>query len=183
MEQSITSDDLEGRRMVAIAMLRRGADRHKIIDRTGFTSKELFEIEQEYYDDRDMLDERAQTIKQLDRLDAILDMAWTQVAAYGLANEHGDFGANLNAFTNVIREISDLAGLKKQRVETEIRIIEEQQINIIVSYVSMVLDEFVTKITPYLTKNGQKQLEAHRRDWYAEAVDTQAQVLESTLSL
>lgn len=188
MEQSLTSldeqdSDIEGRKLVALNMLKRGADREKIIDRTGFTSRELFVIEQTYYDNRDTLDERAQTIKQLDRLDTLLDMAFDQVAMFGLGNEKGDFGANLNAFTTIIREISELAGLKKKRVETEVRVIEEQQINVIVSYVTQVLDEFVVKITPLLTKSGKKQLEEHKTEWYAESVDKPARVLDGSVEL
>lgn len=187
MEQSLLlSDqdpDLVGRRNVALAMLKRGSDRDKIIDRTGFTSSELFIIEQSYYDSRDVLDERAQTIKQMDRLDTILDMAFDQVATYGLTNDKGDFGANLSAFVTIIKEISDLAGLKKKRVETEVRVIEDTQINIVTSYVAQVLDTYTEKLLPYLTSQGLQLLEEQKSTLYAESVDRPSKLLEGTVSM
>ena len=46
----LTSDDpgVKGRRDAALSLLKRGADRNKIIEATGFTSDELFIIEQAY---------------------------------------------------------------------------------------------------------------------------------------
>lgn len=187
MEQSLLlSDqdpDIVGRRAVALTLLKRGTDREKIIERTGFTSSELFVIEQTYYDSRDVLDQRAQTIKQMDRLDALLDMAFDQVSKYGLMNEKGDFGANLTSFVTIIREISDLAGLKKQRVETEVRIIEEAQINIISSYVAQVLDAYTDKVLQYMTVEGRKLLDEKRSVLYAESVEQPSKLLEGTVSM
>ena len=56
----LTSDDpeLKGKRDIALSLLKRGADRNKIIEATGFTSDELFIIEQAYYDSRQELSPR-----------------------------------------------------------------------------------------------------------------------------
>lgn len=184
MEQSLLlSDDPEivGRREVAVSMLRAGKSAEAVMDKTGFSYSDLAVIEQTYYDGRELLDERAQTIKQMDRLDKLLDIALDQVLAWGVADEKGNFGSNLTAMTGLIREISELAGLKKKRVETEIRVIEEKQADLVVLFVGGVLDDFVTKITPLLTKNGQKQLASHREEWYASSIEGQAKVLDGTV--
>ena len=111
----LTSDDPEvkGRRDAALSLLKRGADRNKIIEATGFTSDELFIIEQAYYDSRQELSPRNMRIKQLDRLDALIDMAYSQIEMFGLADEKGNWGANLQGLLAVLREISEVANLKR----------------------------------------------------------------------
>ncbi len=91
----LTSDDpeLRGKRDMALSLLKRGTERNKIIQATGFTSDELFVIEQSYYDSRQELSPRNMRIKQLDRLDALVDMAYSQIEMFGLADEKGNWGA------------------------------------------------------------------------------------------
>ena len=175
--------DYEGRKQVAIAALKRGTEREKIMERTGLSGAQLFQIEQDYYDSRQVLDDRAQTIKNMDRLESLLDLAWDHVERWGLANEKGDFGANLSAFLSVVREISELAGLKKQKTETTIKVVQEEQINLIVTYVAAVLDEYTDTLKPLLTAKGKKQLEAHRVEWYDAAVSAPTNVLEGTVDI
>ena len=80
----LTSDDpeLRGKRDMALSLLKRGTERNKIIQATGFTSEELFVIEQSYYDSRQELSPRNMRIKQLDRLDALVDMAYSQIEMF-----------------------------------------------------------------------------------------------------
>ena len=107
----LTSDDpgVKGRRDAALSLLKRGADRNKIIEATGFTSDELFVIEQAYYDSRQELSPRNMRIKQLDRLDALVDMAYSQIEMFGLADDKGNWGANIQGLLAVLREISEVA--------------------------------------------------------------------------
>lgn len=181
----LTSDDpeLKGKRDIALSLLKRGADRNKIIEATGFTSEELFVIEQAYYDSRQELSPRNMRIKQLDRLDALVDMAYNQIEMFGLADEKGNWGANLQALLAVLREISEVANLKRETVVHEVRVIEEKQVSVMVSYTNQVLEEFTSLMYPHLAPKAKKMLESNKADWFAQAVSKPAALLEATVEL
>lgn len=181
----LTSDDpeLKGKRDIALSLLKRGANRNKIIEATGFTSDELFVIEQAYYDSRQELSPRNMRIKQLDRLDALVDMAYSQIEMFGLADEKGNWGQNLQAILAVLREISEVANLKRQEVVHEIRVIEEKQVSVMVSYTNQVLEEFTALMYPHLAPKAKKMLEMNKADWFAQAVSKPAALLEATVEM
>jgi hypothetical protein len=181
----LTSDDpeLKGKRDAALSLLKRGADRNKIIQATGFTSEELFVIEQSYYDSRQELSPRNMRIKQLDRLDALVDMAYSQIEMFGLADEKGNWGQNLQAVLAVLREISEVANLKRQTVTHEIRVIEEKQVNIVLSFTNQVLEEYTALMYPHLSAGAKKALEVNKADWFAQAVNKPAALLEATVEV
>jgi len=181
----LTSDDpeLKGKRDAALSLLKRGADRNKIIQATGFTSEELFVIEQSYYDSRQELSPRNMRIKQLDRLDALVDMAYSQIEMFGLADEKGNWGQNLQAVLAVLREISEVANLKRQTVTHEIRVIEEKQVNIMLSFTNQVLEEYTALMYPHLSAGAKKALEVNKADWFAQAVNKPAALLEATVEV
>ena len=181
----LTSDDLElrGKRDMALSMLKRGIDRNKIVSATGFTSEELFVIEQAYYDNRQELSPRNMRIKQLDRLDALVDMAYSQIEMFGLADEKGNWGANLQALLAVLREISEVANLKRQTVTHEIRVIEEKQVNVILSFTTQVLEEYTALVYPHLSAEARKALETNKAEWFSQAVSKPAALLEATVEV
>lgn len=181
----LTSDDpeLRGKRDMALSLLKRGTDRNKIVRATGFTSEELFIIEQSYYDSRQELSPRNMRIKQLDRLDALVDMAYSQIEMFGLADEKGNWGQNLQAVLAVLREISEVANLKRQTVTHEIRVIEEKQVSVMVSYTNQVLEEFTALMYPHLAPKAKKMLETNKADWFAQAVSKPAALLEATVEM
>ena len=181
----LTSDDpeLRGKRDMALSMLKRGIDRNKIVNATGFTSEELFVIEQAYYDNRQELSPRNMRIKQLDRLDALIDMAYSQIEMFGLADEKGNWGANLQAVLAVLREISEVANLKRQTVTHEIRVIEEKQVNIMMSFTNQVLEEYTALMYPHLSAEAKRALETNKADWFAQAVNKPAALLEATVEM
>ena len=181
----LTSDDpeLKGKRDMALSLLKRGADRNKLIQATGFTSDELFVIEQSYYDSRQELSPRNMRIKQLDRLDALVDMAYSQIEMFGLADEKGNWGQNLQAVLAVLREISEVANLKRQTVTHEIRVIEEKQVNIMLSFTNQVLEEYTALMYPHLSAGAKKALEVNKADWFAQAVNKPAALLEATVEV
>lgn len=181
----LTSDDpeLRGKRDTALSMLKRGTERNKIIKATGFTSEELFVIEQSYYDSRQELSPRNMRIKQLDRLDALVDMAYSQIEMFGLADEKGNWGQNLQAVLAVLREISEVANLKRQTVTHEIRVIEEKQVNIMLSFTNQVLEEYTALMYPHLSAKAKKALETNKADWFSQAVNKPAALLEATVEV
>lgn len=181
----LTSDDpeLKGKRDMALSLLKRGADRNKIIEATGFTSDELFVIEQSYYDSRQELSPRNMRIKQLDRLDALVDMAYSQIEMFGLADEKGNWGQNLQAVLAVLREISEVANLKRQTVTHEIRVIEEKQVAIMMSFTNQVLEEYTALMYPHLSAKAKKALETNKADWFSQAVNKPAALLEATVEM
>lgn len=181
----LTSDDpeLRGKRDMALSLLKRGTERNKIISATGFTSEELFVIEQSYYDSRQELSPRNMRIKQLDRLDALVDMAYSQIEMFGLADEKGNWGQNLQAVLAVLREISEVANLKRQTVTHEIRVIEEKQVNIMMSFTNQVLEEYTALMYPHLSAKAKKALETNKADWFSQAVSKPAALLEATVEV
>lgn len=181
----LTSDDpeLRGKRDTALSLLKRGTERNKIIQATGFTSEELFVIEQSYYDSRQELSPRNMRIKQLDRLDALVDMAYSQIEMFGLADEKGNWGQNLQAVLAVLREISEVANLKRQTVTHEIRVIEEKQVNIMLSFTNQVLEEYTALVYPHLSAKAKKALETNKADWFSQAVNKPAALLEATVEM
>ena len=181
----LTSDDpeLRGKRDTALSLLKRGTDRNKIIKATGFTSDELFIIEQSYYDSRQELSPRNMRIKQLDRLDALVDMAYSQIEMFGLADEKGNWGQNLQAVLAVLREISEVANLKRQTVTHEIRVIEEKQVAIMMSFTNQVLEEYTSLVYPHLSAKAKKALETNKADWFSQAVNKPAALLEATVEM
>lgn len=181
----LTSDDpeLRGKRDMALSLLKRGTERNKIISATGFTSEELFVIEQSYYDSRQELSPRNMRIKQLDRLDALVDMAYSQIGMFGLADEKGNWGQNLQAVLAVLREISEVANLKRQMVTHEIRVIEEKQVNIMLSFTNQVLEEYTALMYPHLSAKAKKALETNKANWFSQAVNKPAALLEATVEV
>lgn len=181
----LTSDDpeLRGKRDTALSLLKRGTERNKIIQATGFTSEELLVIEQSYYDSRQELSPRNMRIKQLDRLDALVDMAYSQIEMFGLADEKGNWGQNLQAVLAVLREISEVANLKRQTVTHEIRVIEEKQVNIMMSFTNQVLEEYTALMYPHLSAKAKKALETNKADWFSQAVNKPAALLEATVEV
>lgn len=181
----LTSDDpeLRGKRDMALSLLKRGTERNKIIKATGFTSEELFIIEQSYYDSRQELSPRNQRIKQLDRLDALVDMAYSQIEMFGLADEKGNWGQNLQAVLAVLREISEVANLKRQTVTHEIRVIEEKQVNVMLSFTNQVLEEYTALMYPHLSTKAKRALETNKADWFSQAVNKPAALLEATVEM
>ena len=181
----LTSDDpeLRGKRDMALSLLKRGTERNKIIKATGFTSEELFIIEQSYYDSRQELSPRNQRIKQLDRLDALVDLAYSQIEMFGLADEKGNWGQNLQAVLAVLREISEVANLKRQTVTHEIRVIEEKQVNVMLSFTNQVLEEYTALMYPHLSTKAKKALETNKADWFSQAVNKPAALLEATVEV
>jgi len=181
----LTSDDpeLRGKRDMALSLLKRGTERNKIISATGFTSEELFVIEQSYYDSRQELSPRNMRIKQLDRLDALVDMAYSQIEMFGLSDEKGNWGQNLQAVLAVLREISEVANLKRQTVTHEIRVIEEKQVAIMMSFTNQVLEEYTSLVYPHLSAKAKKALETNKADWFSQAVNKPAALLEATVEM
>lgn len=181
----LTSDDpeLKGKRDIALSLLKRGADRNRIIEATGFTSDELFIIEQSYYDSRQELSPRNMRIKQLDRLDALVDMAYSQIEMFGLADEKGSWGQNLQGLLAVLREISEVANLKRQTVTHEIRVIEEKQVEVMLSFTNQVLEEYTALVYPHLSAEAKRALETNKADWFSQAVNKPAALLEATVEM
>lgn len=168
---------------LAIKELVRGKSRQDVADKYGFTTAEMFRIEEDYYRGLDMLDEHAMLMKQLTRLETLVDILWDQIQTFGLTNDKGDFGANLSSAVALLREISELAGLKKKQVQSEVRIIQEQQVPMIVAYVDAVLREYDKKLDKYLTAKGRRELASKREDLYAEITAEPVKLLEGTAEM
>ncbi len=173
----LSDDHEEGRgltKAMAIELLLRGKSRSHVADRLGVSEAEVFQIESEYYNSQEMLGEHAMLLKQLTRLETLLDAMWDQVMS-GYVQDPKQYESTLS----VLKEISDLAGLKKTRVQTEVRLIQEQQVPVIVNYVGAVVQNLEKHLSPLLTKKGRLELTAHREEWVAQAAQESAELLEA----
>lgn len=159
-------------------LLLRGKPRADVADRVGLTVQEVAEIEEMHFASVTPLSEQAMLSKQLMRLELLLDKAYElTLDRYGTAD---DFSATLA----IIKEISELVGLKKTRLQAEVKVINERQVPIIVNYTQAVVTDMMSHIQPLLTKAGARQLEAKREEWFATAANEAASSLtEETATL
>lgn len=165
--------DLQKKSLVLRDLLR-GKSRSDVASKFQMSEVEVFRIEEDYYSSQESLSEHAQLMKQLTRLEKLLDALWDSVVENPLAANPD----NIKTSLATIEAISDLAGLKKTKVEAEIKLIQQQQIPIIVAFVESVQNNMEQHLFPLLTKRGQKQLEAHRDEWLADATSSSASILE-----
>lgn len=165
--------DLQRKSLVIRALLR-GKPRSEVAERFQLSEAEVFRIEEDYYSSQASLSEHAQLMKQLTRLEKLLDALWDSVVENPLATNPD----NVKTALATIEAVSDLAGLKKTKVEAEIKLIQQQQIPVIVAFVESVQNNMEQHLFPLLTKRGQKQLEAHREEWLADATSSSASILE-----
>ena len=165
--------DLQKKSLVLRNLLR-GKPRSEVADKFQLSEVEVFRIEEEYYSSQESLSEHAMLMKQLTRMEKLLDALWDMV----VENPMSANPDNIKTTLATLEAISDLAGLKKTKVEAEIKLIQQQQIPIIVSFVEAVQSNMEQRLYPLLTKRGQKQLEAHREEWLADATSVSAAILE-----
>ena len=169
----------ERRKRVAINMRLAGKSLAEVSDRTGLTEQEVHRAEAAYYESQETLSEHAMLIKQLTRLDRLLSLLWERV--------EGRYVENPDEFRNildVLKEISELAGLRKQRLQAEVRIIQQDQVPLIQAYVRGVLSAYEEHLAPLLTVRGTKALEAKRDEWVVDATSQGvAQLTEKTTTL
>ena len=186
---SVTSDEVivhEGKiyeggvtaaqRKLIIEQRARGKTYAELVERFKVDEETIHRIEEEYYSSQQSLSEHAMLMKQLSRLDMLLDVLYERVLGdqYDL---NPDF---LKHALAVISEISDLAGLKKQRIAAEIKIIEQQQVPLIVSFNDRVVESMLARVQPLLTKRGALELETKKTEWMSESVKDAAEILDST---
>ena len=162
------------KRALALDMLQRGKGRREVADKLSLTEAEVFRIEEDYYSKQETLSEHAMLMKQLTRLEKLLDSVWDRVVDNNLMTDPDDLKSTLA----IIDSISDLAGLKKTKVEAEIHLIQQQQVPVIVSYVDFVNAEMERHMKPLLTDEGRKELEANRETWLTEATQRGVSLLE-----
>lgn len=156
-------------------MLLKGKSRTAVADRLNLSEAEVFKIEEEYYASQEQLSEHAMLMKQIARLEKVMDTLYDMAL-----DSYTEVDAKLvEQLLKSIDLVSELAGLKKQKVEAEVRLIAEQQVPIIINYVDYVQSAMMEHITPLLTKRGQRQLEAHRDEWLAEATTKGAEIIDA----
>lgn len=169
----------ERRKRVAINMRLMGKSLAEVSDRTGMTEAEVHRAEAAYYESQETLSEHAMLIKQLTRLDRLLSLLWDRVE--GMYVENPDEYRNI---LDVLKEISELAGLRKQRLQAEVRVIQRDQVPLIQAYVRGVLAAYEERLTPLLTAGGTKALESKREEWVVDATQQGvAQLTEKTATM
>lgn len=132
---------------------------------------EIFELEEEYWAKVDKPSPHAMFLKQLTRLEEMIDALWDSAKLTGNPKV-------VEQVISAINSISEIAGLKKTRIEAEIRVIEEREIVLVQSFVEAVLANFlellakeVPEIRPAVEKNY--------LDWLVQATKDPTRVISS----
>lgn len=170
----------DGKKKLAVSMLLRGKSRDEVASKLDLSTAEVFRIEEEHYRNTETLDEHAMYLKQMRRMEMILDALWDQLIDHGTRAMDPD---DLKGALALIGEMNEIIGLKKTRVETEVKIIQEQQTELIFGYVQAVLEEYTRRVSQYLTAKGKRELEAHQVDWVMEATHEPVAMLDAKTEL
>lgn len=171
----------EGKRKLAIQMLLRGKSREEIANKLSITPAEVFRIEEAYYRDTEQLDEHALLLKQMRRMEIILDALWDQIVdrENGVAMDPDD----LKGALALIAEMNDLLGLKTTKVQAEVKVIQEQQTQLIFAYVQEVLRVYTEHLTQYLTAKGKRELPERQQAWIMDATQQPIKMLDATAEI
>ena len=163
-------DVVRAKRELALDLVTRGRPRRQIANQLNMTEAEVFRIEEDYFASQEVLSEPAQLAKQMERLGIILDKLWSIV----IDNSYQLDAKLVEQLLRTIDMTSDLAGLKKTRMQAEVRVIQERQVPVIVNFIDRVQTQMEGHLAPLLTEDGRRMLEAHRDEWLSEATAASA---------
>lgn len=169
----------EAKRNLVINALLKGGTRGDVAHQAGLSEAQVFRIEEEYYTGQAMLSEHARLMKQMARLDRVLGMLDARVQSALIANPDSD-PKYFDSILKAIDQVSELMGLKKTRIQTEVRVIETRQVEVVVAFTRSVVEAMEARLRPMLTVAGREELEANRETWLAQATQASAEILEAT---
>ncbi len=169
--------DLEGRKKLARAALLRGMPVDKAAERTGLTIKDVQRVQVEHYAQYTQLDEHTMYQKQLERLEIVLDRAFQW-----LDKDYVD-PKEAEAILKVLREISELAGLKRKEVIIQQRILDDSRLDVVATFANAILSEYAKRVAGLLTKKGRERLELEGADWQREIIIESADILDAEVEL
>lgn len=172
------SDQERGIRLAVLEGLRQGQSPTTLSERLGLSVEEIYAIQKAYYDSIQSPDERTMSLIQMERLDQILTLFWDTINTWGVVDSKGNFAANLNTGLSIIREISDLVGLRKQRITQEVTVIKKEQQAVVVAFVDTAANALLERLRPYLTPAGQRLLEERGPDLITESVNSAAGLMD-----
>ena len=167
VSELVTDEDdvVRTKRELALDLVTRGRPRRQIANQLNMTEAEVFRIEEDYFASQEVLSEPAQLAKQMERLGIVLDKLWSLV----VDNSYQLDAKLVEQLLKTIDLTSDLAGLKKTRMEAEVRVIQERQVPVIINFIDRVQTQMEEHLTPLLTADGRRMLESHRDEWLSEA--------------
>jgi len=167
------------KRDLVVTLLANGTSRRQVAERVNLSEAEVFRIEEDYYTGQAQLSEHARLMKQMARLDQVLSLLHARVQTSVFDNPDAD-PKYFDALLKTIDQTSELMGLKKTRIQTEVRVIEERQVNIIVAYTRAVVEAIEGRLRPYLSAEGRRALDANRETWLSQAAADSADTLRAT---
>ena len=173
MSKALVDQDHEGRRKLARAALLRGMPIDKVAEKVGLSVEDVQRVQVEHYAQYAPLDDHTMYQKQLERLELVLDKAFQW-----LEKDYMD-PKEVEAMLKVLREISELAGLKCKEIVIQQRVLDEQRLDVVVSFAHVILNEYTKRIEGLLTKKGKLEIEANSADWQGEIILENADILEA----
>lgn len=146
----------------------------------GLDRDQILMVQDYYWSNQPKLSEHALYMQQLARLDTLLSSLWNYVTSDKVLYSENRV---LDNVITLLKEATDLAGLRKTKIETEVRVINEQQAEAIATFAGRAFDHVLTKVRPLLTKKGQAEVDKNIEKWMLEACELNASVLEEPKAL
>lgn len=110
---------------------------------------------------------------QLNRLEKMLDALWD------LGIKQGSLD-HVKTMLPIIQEISKMLGLHKEKTITEIRVIEQRQVHLVVDYLDAVTDTLRQQIMETVTAKGAREkIDGKWDQWIADASERPLKAIES----
>ena len=167
--------DHEGRKKLARAALLRGMPMDKVAEKTGLSVADVQRVQVEHYAQYTQLDEHTMYQKQLERLELVLDKAFQW-----LEKDYVD-PKEAEAILKVLREISELAGLKRKEIVIQQKVLDDKRLDVVATFAQLILTEYTRKIECFFTKRGLAEIEAHGADWQSEIIIENADILDAEI--
>lgn len=167
--------DFEGRKKLARAALVRGMPLDVVASKSGLSIEEVQRVQVEHYAQYTQLDDHTMYQKQLERLELVLDKAFQW-----LDKDYFD-PREAEALLKVLREISELAGLKRKEIIIQQKVLDDKRLDVVAAFAQVILTAYTERIFDLLTKRGQAAIEKNAADWQSEIIIENADILEAEI--
>lgn len=151
----------------------RGLSWHKIGQKHEIDPDEAYRMYVAFRERDNTHNEAEYRMLQLERLEKMIDALWD------LAIEQKSID-HVKALLPILQEISKLLGLNKQKAVTEIRVIEQKQVTLVMAYLDAVTETLQSKVLQTVTAKGARSaIEENWDVWVADAAERPLQQITS----
>lgn len=154
---------------------KRGLSWHDIGKQRDVDPDEAYRIYVQYREKDAGVNEAEYRMLQLERLEKMIDALW-DLAVESKSIDH------IKALLPVLQEISKLLGLNKQKAITEVRVIEQRQVHLVVDYIDAVTETVKRHVLELMPNNLLRdEIENGWDSWVAQASEKPLAQIESSV--